>query len=180
MNTTIALQADIGSLLFNAVSGIVNGISAICVFLICLILSVTVIGILWGKLWNTAWNISGTRGICIASVSLLAALALASAEVMDGGNFFQRNAVTDLESITAQKGEIMLKKDNAAYDFFKDLTDEGEEDKDIILTEADKSNYSTTYSLLQGLFAACILGLIIGEAYFAYEDIKLIPPYGKH
>lgn len=179
MHTTIALQGDIGSLLFNAVSGIVNGISAICVFLICLILSVTVIGILWGKLWNTAWNISGTRGICIASASLLAALALASAEVMDGGNFFQNDAVTKLGH--SAKNTIMLPQDHAAYNFFNNLADDKEKDKaNLKITSADRSNFLTTYSLLQGLFAACILGLIIGEAYFAYEDIKLIPPYGKH
>lgn len=186
MKIILATNWGIGDWLIAAFSGIISGVSAICVFLICIILSVTVIGILWGKLWNKNWNLSGMNGILVMALSFIAALSLSLAEVTDGGNFFQENAIATLskaskgDAITGKAGSI--KKEESGYKLVAAIAkakDRNEDDQSINIDKNSVTSLKTTYNLLIGLFFSSIIGLIITIATLCLNDLKRIPAVSR-
>lgn len=184
MKIILATNLGIGDWLIAAFSGIVSGVSAICVFLTCIILSVTVIGILWGKLWNKNWNLSGMNGILVMALSLIAALSLSLAEVSDGGNFFQANGIAELNkaSKTDPAGNPRtVKKGDIGYDLVKAIAPKKDVHKDdsIVISPHSVNSLKTTYNLLIGLFFSSIIGLIITIATLCLNDLKRIPTVSR-
>lgn len=179
-NPSIAANVGISDWLFGSLQLITSNIDAICIFLICIILGIGVCGYLWGKLWNKEWSFKGIRGVSMVGFSVLAAISLSTADLVAGGNFFQSDAIKVManKSKPDENGNPgKLTKEDLGYELLNLVAGRKDRHEDgITLSPASVNNLKTTYSLLLGLFATCLVGQLLTVAALGVNDIKIIAP----
>ena len=159
------------------------------------------VGIIWGKLWNKKWNLTSSplRIFCVGGCSLMAALSLAAADIVQSnGSMFQSNLGPAVKQLSPnENNEISVTPEDAAYGFLKGVVQtvvpaskvafdlmEGDDTSantaqsadSVILTPASISSYSASIMFLWGIFAACSIMLIAGVALAGLSGIKEIKP----
>ena len=156
-----------------------------------------IFGKLWGLAWNKQWGFVGNRFLVIGFISLLGGLSLAAVNGLYGGKFFQTEVVEAMEAIQ-EAGSVKypdIKDPDMGYSAARPMLDkiqfqlaETDEEKRIlekgesIIVEVDDkvvAPYFTALYILWAMFWCVLVALILGVAWFAYKDIKVIEKYNN-
>lgn len=197
MNTTLAaLDVTVSSWLLQAFSAMIaDPFYALLIILITTALLMGIVGKLWGVIWNKKWNFSGTRGLTIGLLSLMAGVSLAAVNGLYGGKFFQTEVAEAMNNILTEGSvkytDVVLP--GSGYTAAKPILEsiqaplaETDEEKEqlakgepifINVDEKIVEPYFTALNMLWAAFWSIAAILIAGVAWFAYRDIKLIDAY---
>lgn len=196
MINTLAFDISVGTWLKYAIVSIPNHMfTAIPILLITFSFLLLIVGIIWGKLWNKKWSLTASplRILCVGSCSLMAALSLVSADIIQSnGSMFQGNVGPAVKQLSPnENNEVRVTSEDAAYSFLKDVEkavgtvgpseindfgsgdDQSTQNTDILVfTPSSIDSYSSSIMLLWIIFGACLIMLISGVALVGYSDIK--------
>ena len=169
--------------------------TAIPILLVTFAFLLLIVGIIWGKLWNKIWSLTASplRILCVGGCSLMAALSLATADIVQSnGSMFQSNVEPAVKQLSPnENNEVYVTPEDAAYGFLKNVAkvvgsvgqsdingfESGDEQStqstaNLVFTPSSIDSYSSSILLLWVIFGACLVMLVSGVALVGYSDIK--------
>lgn len=201
MLNILAHDISVGSWLKYALISMPNHlVTVIPILLVSFAFLLLMVGIIWGKLWNKKWSLTSSplRIFCVIGCSLMAALSLAAADIVQSnGSIFQSNMGPAIKQLSPnENNEISITPEDAAYAFLKGVVQAVESENKamddmmdddpsanatqsadgLVLTPASISSYSASIMFLWGIFGVCTIMLFAGVALAGYSDIKEVKP----
>lgn len=198
ITTLAAYDVTVSSWLLYAFSSMVSdpfyALVILCIVTVALFL---IFGKLWGLAWNKKWGFAGNRFLTIGFISLLGGLSLAAVNGLYGGKFFQTEVAEAMDAIQ-EAGSVKyddIKEPDMGYSAARPMLDKLqlqvvesddermklEKGEPIIVNVDDKvvAPYFTALRILWAMFWCVLAALILGVAWFAYKDIKMIEKYNN-
>lgn len=190
MTAILALDVSTGVWLQYAVMSAISHLgTALPIFVGAFALLYVCVGWLWGLLWNRAWSLGSfpLRWSMVAVAALIASGSLAAVDSLYGNNLFNAQAAREIRAMDVTEPRDIKTADKLVDEipFAKPIVDgvlqlkhiTEDSDDGISLNSQFVTAYNNTITLMWALFSTCILLLLVGVAYAAAEDVKMVSPF---
>lgn len=185
MTPVLALDVSVGTWMHYAMSAVASHlITALPILVSTFALLYFVVGMVWGKCWNTQWRLgkSATRWVSVAIASLVAAFSLTCVDSLYGSNFFRTAVSTEVQALPTDAdtdASAVSAEDSPNAKLLVDglqkmLHIGPDSDDKLLINQAFVDSYSSAVSLFWGLFFTSLILLIGGIPVAALREIKVI------